>query len=82
MSKYSPAQKRAVSKYKAAKYKRIPFDVPLDFADSIKAAAAARGMSVNGFIRSCIEAVLSAAPPDLLLDREAPRRASDSIELS
>lgn len=82
MSRYSESQKRATAKYKAANYKRISFDVPLDFAFEIKAAAAVRGMSVNGFIRSCIEAVLSAAPPDLLLDREAPRRASDSIELS
>lgn len=75
MSRYSESQKRATAKYKAANYKRISFDVPSDFADTVKAAAAARGLSVNGFIRACIESELSAAAPsDLLLDREARRR--------
>lgn len=63
MAKYSPAQKKAVLKYKAANYKRIPFDVPADFADTVKLEAAARGMSVNGFIKFCIQRTIAADSP-------------------
>lgn len=63
MAKYSPAQKKAVLKYKAANYKRIPFDVPAEFADTVRLEASARGMSVNGFIKFCIQQQIAADVP-------------------
>lgn len=63
MAKYSPSQKKAVMKYRAEHYKRISFDVPADFADTIKLEAAARGMSVNGFIKFCIQRTIAADSP-------------------
>lgn len=60
MAKYSPAQKKAVMKYRAEHYKRITFDVSADFADTVKLEASARGMSVNGFIKFCIQRTIAA----------------------
>lgn len=55
---YSQAQRKATDKYKAANYKRIPLDVPIPEYEAIKAAAAAAGKSVNGFIRDAVKEML------------------------
>ena len=51
----SEAQMRATRKYKERVYKRIPLDVRLETAEALKAAAAAAGESVNGYIKRAIE---------------------------
>lgn len=50
----SKAQQRATNKYMAKAYDRINFVVPKGRKDQIKAHAAARGESVNGFIARAI----------------------------
>ena len=50
----SKAQQQAVNKYMAANYDRINLTVPKGNRDIIKAHAAARGESVNGFIQRAI----------------------------
>ena len=49
------AQKRAAIKYAKEHIKRIPFDVPLQKYDEIKAAAASAGETVNGYIKIAID---------------------------
>ncbi len=51
---YSEAQKRATDKYKRENYKRIPLDVPKADYETIKSHSAARGESVNGFVKRAI----------------------------
>ena len=52
---YSDAQKRATAKYKAEKYKRVPFDVPIPFyEETIKPAVEQSGMSLNGFLKEAV----------------------------
>ena len=41
--------------YKKAKYKRVPLDISPAFYERIKAAAAASGESVNGYIKKAVE---------------------------
>lgn len=50
----SEAQKRATLKYKSEKMKRIPLDVQKEEYTRIQEHAAARGESVNGFIKRAI----------------------------
>ncbi len=51
---YSPAQKRSIYKHRT-KIDRIDFFVPAGYKDIYKKAAAAAGMSLNGFIRACVD---------------------------
>lgn len=51
---YSEARKKATAKYKDQHYKRVPLDVPIEFFEMLKAEAAARGESVNGFIKRAV----------------------------
>lgn len=51
----SDAQRRAVAKYNKSKYDQIAVRVPAGRGDRIRAHAAARGESVNGFINRCID---------------------------
>ncbi len=53
-AKYTDAQYKATNKYKAAKYKRIPLDVSIEFYQATKAAADAAGESLNGYIKRAI----------------------------
>lgn len=51
----SKAQQRAVTKYVKNRYDRFGLTMPKGRLDEIKAAAAARGESVNGFINRAID---------------------------
>ena len=51
---YTQKQKEYSLKYAAERLKRIPLDVQRDFYESIKAAAAAAGLSINGYIKEAI----------------------------
>ena len=51
---YSEASKRATIKYQREHLKRIPLSVPLEFYESLKAAADITGESVNGYIKAAI----------------------------
>lgn len=51
---YTAAGYKAAKKYKADKVKRIPLDVQMTDYERIKAAAAAAGESVNGFIKKAV----------------------------
>lgn len=61
---YTEAQKKATEKYKQAKYKRIPLDVPKEKFETIKAAAETAGESVNGYIKRAV---------DERMERECPQ---------
>lgn len=50
----SKAQLKAVAKYKAKKYKRIPLDYLASDYDELKSAADRNGETVNGFIKLAI----------------------------
>ncbi len=50
----SEAQKRAILKYNKEHIKRIPLDVQKEEYTRIQEHAAARGESVNGFIKRAI----------------------------
>ena len=50
MTKYTPAQKRAVSKYMDEKIDSVRLYLPKGRKDEIKAHAQAQGESMNGFI--------------------------------
>ena len=67
---YSEAQKRATLKYRKENYARINLDLKKEKKDQYKAQAAARGMSLNAYIVSLLEAdapsafaVADAVPP-------------------
>ncbi len=47
-------KKEYVVKYARAHYKRVPLDVTFEQFETIKAAAAKSGESVNGFIKKAI----------------------------
>ena len=51
----SKAQQRAVTKYVKNRYDRFGLTMPKGRLDEIKAAAAAQGESVNGFINRAID---------------------------
>ena len=51
---YTDKSYQASKKYKADHIKRIPLDVPMALYDKVKTHAAARGESVNGFIKRAI----------------------------
>lgn len=51
---YSEASKKATLKYTAANIHRIPLNVQNAEYEQIKAAAAAAGESVNGYIKTAI----------------------------
>ena len=51
----SKAQQRAVTKYVKTRYDRFGLTMPKGCLDEIKAAAAAQGESVNGFINRAID---------------------------
>lgn len=54
--KQSAAKKRYDAKYAAEHYKRIGLDVTFEKHEQIKAASAAVGESVNGYIKKAIDA--------------------------
>ncbi len=49
------AQKKANIKYRKENVKRIPLDVQKEKYEEIKAAAAAAGESVNGYIKTAVD---------------------------
>lgn len=51
---YTDKSYQASKKYKADHIKRIPLDVPMALYDEVKTHTAARGESVNGFIKRAI----------------------------
>ena len=59
----SKAQQRAVTKYVKNRYDRFGLTMPKGRLDEIKAAAAARGESVNGFINGQLIAKWAVIPP-------------------
>lgn len=70
---YSDAQKRATLKYRKENYARINLDLKKEKKEEYRAQAAARGLSLNAYIISLLEAdrapALSPAPAgDLLPD--------------
>ncbi len=63
--KYTEAQKKSAQKWDAANLDRMSIALPKGSRDSIKAHAAARGESVNGFIGRAIRETMerdNAAP--------------------
>ena len=54
----SKAQQKAVNKYMAKNYDRVNVTMPKGKRENIRAHAAARGESVNGFINRCIDETL------------------------
>lgn len=52
--KYTEAQKQSAKKWDAANLDRLSIAIPKGEKDTIKAHAAARGESVNGFIGRAI----------------------------
>ena len=58
MVKYSPAQKRAVEKYRHNTVDRIELNVPAGRKQVYQDVATAAGMSLNQFIVNCIEKAL------------------------
>ena len=58
MTKYSPAQKRAIEKYMES-VDRIYITVPNGRKAAYQEAAAAAGKSLNRFIVDCIETALN-----------------------
>ena len=50
----SDAQRRAVAKYNAANYEQIQVRVPKGYKEEVKAAADARGESVNAYILQAV----------------------------
>ena len=75
----SKAQQRAVTKYVKTRYDRFGLTMPKGCLDEIKAAAAARGESVNGFINRAIDSQMgrdtSSGPT------EAPTALSGAVSL-
>lgn len=75
----SKAQQRAVTKYVKNRYDRFGLTMPKGRLDEIKAAAAARGESVNGFINRAIDSQMgrdtSSGPT------EAPTALSGAVSL-
>ena len=57
--KTSKSHIKAVNKYIKANYDRITVLLPKGKKDIIKQIASSRGMSVNGFVKSIIEAEIS-----------------------
>lgn len=55
MSAYSQAQNKASQRYRAAKIKRIPLDVPIDDYNAFKAACDHNGDKVNTVLRQAME---------------------------
>ncbi len=55
MATYSEAQKRAIYKYRAKKYKRVSLDVPTEDYEALKKAAAKEHESVSGFIKTAVK---------------------------
>ena len=53
---YNEKSYAASVKYKAAKIKRVPFDLQISEYEELKQAATAAGMSVNGFIKHTLRA--------------------------
>ena len=61
----SKAHQKAVEKYNSINYDRLTFRVKKEDTESIKAAAAAAGLSVNGFIYEAVQEKMQkqAGPP-------------------
>lgn len=51
---YTEASYKAAQRYKAAKIKRVPLDMQIAKYEALQTHAAARGESVNGFIKRAI----------------------------
>lgn len=51
---YTEASYKATQRYKAAKIKRVPLDMQIAKYEALQTHAAARGESVNGFIKRAI----------------------------
>lgn len=73
----SKAQQKAVNKYMAANYDKINLTVPKGKKSIVQAHAAARGESVNGFIKRAISETMerdgnapAGAPDDSMGDNE------------
>ena len=58
------AQNRATTKYKKNNYKRVPLEVKLQEYDQIKAAAAAAGETVSGYIKAAVNTRMQADQAD------------------
>ncbi|MBQ6734856.1 MAG: hypothetical protein IJR00_08110 [Lachnospiraceae bacterium] len=54
----TPANQRAVKKYKDANYMRIELPVRKEFGETIKAAAAAAGESVTAYVSKAVKAYM------------------------
>lgn len=58
----SKASNEAQYRYNASHLKRVPLDLKLSDYEELKQAAAAAGLSVNGFIKAAIKAAIAADP--------------------
>lgn len=72
-NKNSDARIRANNRYNAKAYDRVNIAIPKGQKDVIKAHAAARGESVNGFIGRAIQETMerdnAAQPPEETIDK-------------
>ena len=55
MAAYSAAQNRASQKYRAAKIKRVPLDVPITEYEAFKTACDAQGDKLNTVLREAMQ---------------------------
>ena len=55
---YNDKTKQYVYEYKAKNIKRVPLDMPITEYEQMKQAAAASGLTVNGFIKQAIRAAM------------------------
>lgn len=61
---YNEASYKAAQRYKAAKIKRVPLDMQIAKYEALQAHAAARGESVNGFIKRAIQETMERGRSD------------------
>lgn len=61
---YSEAQKNATLKYREKAYSRITLDIKKENKDRYRAQAEKRGMSLQAYIISLIEADMKEEPPE------------------
>lgn len=59
---YSEAQKKATMKYKSKAYDRLELQLKKGMKEEYRAQAAARGLSLNAYIISLLEADRAPAP--------------------
>jgi len=77
----SKAQQKAVNKYMAANYDRINLTVPKGEKEIVQAHAAARGESVNGFIKRAISETMERDQVEKHFEEAAADDSTETVTL-